>query len=364
VKLDHGRLVANENTPGSTTRSTTKDREDDTPTANRTGSSGGHGSRALRTFAVTPFLAKVAMLAALLAFSLATAGLLLHREPFYTWYYCLAWWSYILFAQAWLYCRGGTSLLFETPARFFLLLPMSLQIWLVFEAYNLRMDNWGYVDVPVSTVVRWTGYVVSFATVLPAILTTAGLIQHSKLIPQRQCSPRPSLRRWYPVMILLALAFLLLPVLWPRYFFPLVWGGFILLLEPLNYHVGTNSLLRDWEDGSWHRSTVLLVAGACCGLLWEFWNFWAGTKWVYTIPYVHYFQVFEMPILGFLGFPPFALECYVMMTSAQVVAAKLKGCLSSRWYAVAWIAFTIFVVLFDYWIFSAMDQYTVVSYRT
>jgi hypothetical protein len=56
----------------------------------------------------------------------------------------------------------------------------------------------------------------------------------------------------------------------------------------------------------------LLVAGAACGVLWEFWNYWATTRWTYTVPYVGHLKVFEMPVLGYLGFPPFALECYAM----------------------------------------------------
>jgi hypothetical protein len=53
-------------------------------------------------------------------------------------------------------------------------------------------------------------------------------------------------------------------------------------------------------------------AGMICGLLWEFWNFWTKSKWIYTVPFVGDIKLFEMPILGFLGFAPFALECYVM----------------------------------------------------
>jgi hypothetical protein len=45
--------------------------------------------------------------------------------------------------------------------------------------------------------------------------------------------------------------------------------------------------------------------------LWEFWNYWAHTKWVYTVPILPQIKIFEMPFLGFFGFGPFALECYV-----------------------------------------------------
>jgi hypothetical protein len=57
---------------------------------------------------------------------------------------------------------------------------------------------------------------------------------------------------------------------------------------------------------------ALLASGAICGVLWEFWNFWATTRWTYTLPYLGDAKLFEMPLVGYLGFPPFALECYAM----------------------------------------------------
>jgi len=56
----------------------------------------------------------------------------------------------------------------------------------------------------------------------------------------------------------------------------------------------------------------LLAAGLMCGFFWEFWNYWAITKWYYNVPYVGFFKIFEMPILGYLGYLPFALELYAM----------------------------------------------------
>jgi len=56
----------------------------------------------------------------------------------------------------------------------------------------------------------------------------------------------------------------------------------------------------------------LLAAGLVCGFLWEFFNYWAISKWTYTVPYLGNVKIFEMPVLGFLGFPPFAVECWVI----------------------------------------------------
>ena len=31
--------------------------------------------------------------------------------------------------------------------------------------------------------------------------------------------------------------------------------------------------------------------------------------WIYTVPFVQRWHVFEMPVLGYLGYLPFGLEC-------------------------------------------------------
>jgi hypothetical protein len=83
-------------------------------------------------------------------------------------------------------------------------------------------------------------------------------------------------------------------------------------LEPFNYRFGARSLLKDLEDGNPRKIYLLLIAGLICGLLWEFWNFWSLSKWIYTVPFFEEVKGFEMPALGFLGFPPFAIQVYVM----------------------------------------------------
>ncbi|HKY21562.1 MAG TPA: hypothetical protein VJM31_10105 [Vicinamibacterales bacterium] len=88
--------------------------------------------------------------------------------------------------------------------------------------------------------------------------------------------------------------------------------GFIFLLDPINARAGDESLLRDLRGGANDRAINLLIAGFVCGGLWEFWNYWARAKWIYTVPIVGHLKIFEMPVLGYFGFPPFALECFTM----------------------------------------------------
>ena len=236
--------------------------------------------------------------------------------------YALVWWPYILMVDGLVYRRTGSSLLTHRRKEFFQLLPWSLLFWLLFELFNLVLNNWHYVMIPKNPVVRWTAYAIAFATVLPAIFETKELLHAYDIFKQTRVKAISSSTRWYKPFVIIGLAFLILPLLWPQYFFPLVWGGFIFLLEPLNHRLGAPSLMREWEQGSLRTFFLLLLAGAICGLLWEFWNFWSVSKWIYTIPYVGWLKVFEMPILGFIGFPPFAVECFVMMSTVSIFRNK------------------------------------------
>jgi hypothetical protein len=80
----------------------------------------------------------------------------------------------------------------------------------------------------------------------------------------------------------------------------------------MNDRIGIGSFSEMFRKGDYGLFVSLIVSGAICGLLWEFWNFWAGTKWHYHVPYFPNVKLFEMPVMGYLGFLPFAAECYLM----------------------------------------------------
>ena len=117
----------------------------------------------------------------------------------------------------------------------------------------------------------------------------------------------------------------IVPVVLPQhvgaYFFGLIWLGFALLLDPINRWKGWPSILGDLRKGRRGRLYALLISGWVCGCLWEFWNFWAAAKWHYIFPMFQKWKIFEMPAPGFLGFLPFAVECFTMYT---FVAGMLK----------------------------------------
>lgn len=245
----------------------------------------------------------------------------------------LIWTGYLLFIDAVVWTLAGRSRLARAPREFLWLAFWSVPLWLVFETYNLRLQNWTYVGLPHSLLLRNFGYLWSFATIWPAIHETADFL-HALGLGREEGKCRLVLGRWgQRVVFILGLGLVTAPVLVPRrvgsYLFGAVWLGFALLLDPVNHWWGGHSVLRDLERGRSSAVTPFLVSGLACGLLWEFWNYWAGAKWLYLFRIWQHWKVFEMPLPGFLGFPFFALECFVMYEFLRTVRKQLFGHLQS-----------------------------------
>ena len=233
-------------------------------------------------------------------------------DPFYSWFYCFAWWSYILIVDATIYHLKGNSLILNRTKEFLLMIPWSVSIWLTFETANLFLENWYYINLPPSMVERWSGYALAYGTVLPGLFETTELLEAFGFLKKSKMKKTVISPEGHLVLVLFGMACFISCILVPDYFFPLIWVGFIFLLEPFNDRFGGRSLLKDLEEGIPRKIYLLLTAGLICGFLWEFWNSWALSKWIYTVPFFEERKGFEMPFLGFLGFPPFAVQAYVM----------------------------------------------------
>lgn len=248
-------------------------------------------------------------------------------QPVAVFFTPIAWTCYILFADAAVLAVRGRSRLHDELRRFAGVVFLSIPLWLVFEAYNLRLQNWMYTGVPQPWLLAMLGYGWSFATITPGIFETADLIESFGWF-------RPSAAAKFSSgsqrgMILLGGICLALPLLTrldvASRLFALVWIGFVFLLDPINYRVGLPSLIGDFAKGHRARFYSLLLSGFVCGWLWEFWNYWAAAKWHYIFPLLQQWKIFEMPVPGYLGFLPFALECFVMYVTAAWALGLLKA---------------------------------------
>jgi hypothetical protein len=258
-----------------------------------------------------------------LAIILTAEAALLAGQPLVSrWFTPVVWTGPVLFMDALVARLAGASYLTAARAEGLLVALVSIGAWWLFEWYNAPrfwrggadMTGlwWQYHGLDPNPFLRRVGYDWAFATIFPALFLTAAALRASAF---RRVRVRP----WRPPGSLLAAAVALgaAAVILPlavasAWLVPLVWTGWVLLLEPLNYRGGRPSWLADLTRGDASTPVSLLASGLVCGVLWEFWNHWAATRWTYTLPYPSAGRLFEMPLIGYLGFPPFALECYAI----------------------------------------------------
>ena len=230
------------------------------------------------------------------------------------WAFFPLWLGYCLTVDALVFVRKGDSMWKRNRRAYVALFLVSAPAWWLFELFNLRTRNWFYVGRQLFD--SWEYALLaslSFSTVMPAVFGTAELIGTWERVARLQ--PRWRLEPTRPRMAaLFAVGWLMLALLliWPRVFFPFLWLSVFCILEPLNVKLGNRSLAKCVAAGDW-RPIVALCSGALiCGFFWEMWNFYSYPKWIYSVPFVGVLHVFEMPLAGYLGYLPFALELFAL----------------------------------------------------
>lgn len=260
----------------------------------------------------------------------------------------LVWVGYLFLIEGLLTRLQGQSPVRRRPHHFALCCLASVFIWCVFDIinFNLGMRAWIYIGMPGTPDIwglisdRGWGYLLAFGTIVPGMLLSGQILldlgafnwaRAKSTLPRYSGggkgggSPR-STHYLLLTSLLLGLAMLLwvliarTPV--TNY---VLWTSLVFLLDPINYWLGRPSMFRDWERGWYGRTLAACAGGLICGFLWEFWNYWALTKWTYHLPFLgaaEHYKYFEMPLPGLLGFIPFGIECWIMW---QMIRIPLDG---------------------------------------
>jgi len=224
------------------------------------------------------------------------------------------WLGYILTVDGLVQARRGSSLLSRNWRAFIGLFLVSAPAWWLFEVLNWRAGNWQYLGrEQVSDLFYAVNASISFSTVIPAVFGTAELVGSFGWLQRLGRGPviRPT-RRITAGFFLAGIIMLALLLAWPRYFFPFMWLSVYFLLAPLNVWLGHRSLAEYTAVGDWRPVVSLWLGSLICGFFWEMWNTFSFPKWVYHVPYVDFLRIFEMPLLGYGGYLPFAMELFAL----------------------------------------------------
>ena len=228
--------------------------------------------------------------------------------------FTMLWLGYVVLVNALTRWRTGSCMLSARPGYFLALFPASAVFWWLFEYLNRFVQNWHYVGIdPLDAWAYFWQATLPFATVLPAVLSTRELLaSFARLSANLEHAWVMAWPRRRPIawMLLLGAGLALMGVgVWPNALFSMLWLAPLALLTALQVICGEASILDGPARGDWRAIWQVALAGLVCGFFWELWNYASLAHWEYSVPLVHRFEIFHMPLLGYSGYLPFGLEC-------------------------------------------------------
>jgi len=230
------------------------------------------------------------------------------------WGFFPMWLGYCLTIDALVYWRTGTSLLRRDWRKYIGLFIFSAPVWWIFELLNLRTQNWTYVGAEIFSPLQYAFWTtLSFTTVVPAVFGSAEFFASFNFIKRPRRGPVIGTDKLTTILFFSA-GWLMLGsmLIWPKVFFLFIWLSLYFIIEPLNIWLGNRSLAHWTQKGDWRPVISLWLGVLLTAFFWEMWNYYSYPKWIYQVAWGDWQHIFEMPLLGYGGYLPFALELYAL----------------------------------------------------
>lgn len=259
------------------------------------------------------------------------------------WAYLPLFWGFTLMVDGWVFVRtGGKSLCATAPREMIGMAVAAMSGWMMFEYLNFFVDdNWFYPK---------GGLIQNNQFLIYAILGSSGLMPPIYELYDLLCTfprlkvkytqgPKINLPKWFRLAVLLgSFVALFLVGFYPHALFGMLW------VAPLLIFAVALGLIGEWtpfvgvKNGNWGPLLLYGITYVIYGFMLEFWNYFSATHvdgvvdkcfnpahWVYAIPMVNKYHVFEMPVLGYLGYIPFGVYCAVWwLMFAYLLGIKTK----------------------------------------
>lgn len=260
------------------------------------------------------------------------------------------WWGFILMLDGVVFARnGGRSMVKNATAELVAMGVLSISGWLIFEYFNFFIDlNWYY---PAANIMHHDEFllyaVIGSSAFIPMAFEWYQLLRTFPTLNTRYRSGRKVQYTKTTKIILLVIAWALLFGMsyYPNSLFYGVW------LAPLAILIIVLGMLGIWtpfqsikERGDWTSLVILAPVWVLQGLCVEWWNHLSYEHalhgptanpgyWNYCIPYVNFTHIFNMPLLGYLGYVPFSLYCFLwVITMGFLMNIKLTFSLGDEYH--------------------------------
>ncbi len=268
-------------------------------------------------------------------------------EPWWLLYYSdlPLFWGFTLLLDGIVYKRtGGKSIIGEHPIEMIGIGSASVSGWMIFEFLNFYVDtNWYY---------RFGDLIPRSYFLLYALVGSSGLLPmafewYDLLLTFKGFRSRFS-KGWrltFPgwlKMLLIAVSFagMFCIGLFPQYLYSTLWLWPVIIFSVLLSFMKIWTPFTPVKDGNWNPLLIFALAYLCQGIVMEGWNYFSGIHedgevvltyspayWSYNIPYVDRYCIFEMPLLGYLGYLPFSVYCWIWwIVYACLQGIKTKHC--------------------------------------
>ncbi len=234
--------------------------------------------------------------------------------PRTNWGFFPLWTGYCLSMDGLVFWRTGTSLLTRSWRRYIGLFLASAPVWWIFELLNVRTQNWTYIGAEIFSPLQYVFWTtLSFTTVVPAVFGAAEFFASFDFLKRLKRGPVIGTdKRTTATFFMVGWLMLALMLIWPNIFFPFIWLSPYFIFEPINVWLGNRSLAQWTAKGDWRPVIALWLGVLLTAFFWEMWNYHSYPKWVYHVAWGGWLHVFEMPLLGYGGYLPFALELYAI----------------------------------------------------
>ncbi|WP_075603368.1 hypothetical protein [Saccharicrinis aurantiacus] len=236
-------------------------------------------------------------------------------------------WGAILMIDGWVFIRNnGKSLVSRHIHELIGIGLASIPGWMIYEFINFFVENYWYY--PYARIMS------SQEILMYAIITSSGLMPLAfewyclfKTIPSlsTRFSNGPKVvisSKIITILIILSFASMLITGLLPKYMFVTIWVSLPITLAAILDKLGIWSPVKEISKGNWSPVLLFALTYLLEGFILELQNYLSISRdgvsfiesplyWKYAIPFVDVFHISEMPLLGYAGYLPFGVFCWL-----------------------------------------------------